>query len=160
MEIWNNISGFEEYQVSNLGRVKHKNKILKPRKNKGGYLSVALWSNKVRKDKLLHRLVAEAFIPNPDNKSEIDHINADKTNNRVENLRWCTRKENINNPLNLAHFKRCPVVKLSTTGKCLELYSTALLTGQHSNVVKCCKNERKTAGGYRWLYYEDYEAYY
>lgn len=159
MEIWNNITGFEGYQVSNLGRVKHRDRILKPRKSKG-YLTVAIWSNKVRKNKLIHRLVAEAFIPNPDNKSEIDHIDADKTNNRVENLRWCTRKENINNPLNLAHFKRYPVVKLNTTGKCLEFYSTILLAGQHGNVIKCCKGKRKTAGGYRWLYYEDYEAYY
>ena len=116
-EIWKDVQGYEGlYQVSNLGRVKslgrfvdrlasghcwQKERILKPNKTKYGYLNVRLCKDSRTKDFKVHRLVALAFIPNPENKPQIDHINADKTNNTVNNLRWVTCKENINNPLTL-----------------------------------------------------------
>lgn len=118
-EIWKDIQGYEGlYQVSNLGRVKslgrfidrlvyghywQEERILKPNKTKYGYLTVELRKNKKPKRLLVHRLVAITFIPNPKNKPEVDHINADKTNNSVNNLRWVTAKENIRNPLNMVH---------------------------------------------------------
>ena len=99
------IKGFENYTVNDCGdnektiyneiRCKYK----KPQQYKNGYFFVSLFQNGKNKIFLLHRLVAEAFIPNPDNKPCIDHINGDKTDNRVENLRWCTYKENMNNPI-------------------------------------------------------------
>ena len=114
-EIWKDIEGYEGlYQVSNMGIVRslphfRKNgrngylqigKIIKPMCVRG-YQTVSLSKNGKQKIFKIHRLVAEAFIPNPENKPCIDHINTDKTNNRVENLRWVTHKENSNNPLTL-----------------------------------------------------------
>ena len=111
MEEWRDIKGYEGiYQVSNEGRVKSKQrlarnnhtikeKIRKPKIDKDGYCCVKLWIDGISKEYFIHRLVAQAFIPNPYNKPCIDHINTNKTDNRVENLRWCTHKENTNNPI-------------------------------------------------------------
>ena len=114
-EIWLNIKGYEGfYQVSNQGRVKsldrevvypdghkqqYKGKILKTYIGTTGYLFVTLTVNSKAKRVRVHRLVAEAFIPNPENKPDIDHINTIRTDNRVENLRWATRSENMKNTL-------------------------------------------------------------
>lgn len=113
-EIWKDIVGYEGlYQVSNLGRVRScdkyvsyrwgerliKGKMLKPHFRGRGYIQYSLVNKQKQNNFYIHRLVAEAFIPNPDNKPCIDHINTDKTDNRVENLRWVTHSENSNNPL-------------------------------------------------------------
>lgn len=97
-EIWKEIPGYEKkYKVSNLGNVysnKHK-RILKPYKVRKGYLRVDLFDSKfVRKHQKVHRLVAMAFIPNPDNKPQINHIDGNSANNCVTNLEWCTNDEN------------------------------------------------------------------
>ncbi len=97
MEIWKEIEGYSDYQVSNLGRVKSckfgKEKILSLG-NDGRYLQAQLRKDNKKKVFLLHRLIAIAFIPNPDNLPYIDHINRVKTDNRIENLRWVTPSEN------------------------------------------------------------------
>jgi hypothetical protein len=119
-EIWKDVQGYEGlYQVSNFGRVKSlgrfvdrlasghcwkKERILKLHKKHNGYLGVSLLKDGKIKNFNIHRLVAIAFIPNPDNLPQIDHINADKTNNNVNNLRWVTAKENMNNPLTKVRF--------------------------------------------------------
>lgn len=99
------IVNFEGYQITDDGRVwsKKTSTFLKPFVNKWGYYIVQLWNNGKNNCIRVHRLVAEAFIPNPDNKPCIDHINTIKTDNRAENLRWCTHKENSNNELTLQH---------------------------------------------------------
>ena len=112
-EIWKPIKEFEGYyEVSNMGRVRSlnykrtgKKKILKNIEDHKGYLEVGLTKNGKRKQFKVHRLVAEAFIPNPENKPCIDHINTVKNDNRVENLRWVTYKENSNNEKTLEKFK-------------------------------------------------------
>jgi hypothetical protein len=101
-EIFKNVKGYEGiYQVSNLGNVKSlnyhrgkKEKILKPGMDLGGYLILTLCKNRKRENKTLHRLVAIAFIPNPENKATVNHINGVKTDNCVSNLEWNTYSEN------------------------------------------------------------------
>lgn len=110
-EIWKDIDGFEGYyQVSNMGRVKsldrfvkhnwggyklNKGKILKSySKNGTNYEFVVLCVKNKRRMKSVHRLVAEAFMPNPENKPEVNHISGSKIDNRIQNLEWCTRSEN------------------------------------------------------------------
>lgn len=113
-ELWKTIEGFEGlYEVSNMGRIKaldryvinngglqHKaERILKQNIQKNKHCMVVLCKNGKTYPKLVHRLVAIAFIPNPQNKPVVDHIDTDPTNNKAENLRWTTVKENANNPL-------------------------------------------------------------
>lgn len=115
MEVWLDVNGFEDfYQISNKGRVRSKDRIVKykdgrSRKfygkilslntDKDGYKLVHLYVEQSRTIKKVHRLVAEHFIDNFENKPEVDHINTIRSDNRVENLKWCTSKENKNNKL-------------------------------------------------------------
>ena len=118
-EVWKTVvvNGeiYEEYEVSNLGRLKSLNykrtgeeKILSPGNNGNNYLQIILCKNGTKKYCKIHRLVAEAFIPNTDNLPCIDHINTIRTDNRVQNLRWCDYKQNCNNELTKTKYKaRC-----------------------------------------------------
>ena len=106
-EIWKDIKGYEDlYQISNYGEVKslekkagfstRKEKILKQHLDKDGYVKVYLCKNNKVKFLSVHRLIAEAFIPNPNNFPQINHKDENKQNNKIENLEWCTCKYNIN----------------------------------------------------------------
>ena len=99
IEISHHIPGFPNYQITREGRVKNilTNTYLKPWILNSGYYMIMLCNNPIRKKITIHRLVGISFIPNPDNLPEIDHINNDKLDNRVENLRWVTRSENSMN---------------------------------------------------------------
>lgn len=112
-EIWKDVEGWERYKVSNFGRVwvsgkysdgrTYKDRLVKQRIDKWGYPLVNLYKNGLSKTIKVHRLVALAFIPNPNNYPCIDHIDTNKTNNKVNNLRWCTHSMNANNPLTRKH---------------------------------------------------------
>jgi hypothetical protein len=104
-EEWRQINGFKDYYVSNFGRVANfnyrntgKRILMKTFTTKAGYYQIALVNNGKRIKKYIHRLIAEAFIPNPQNKPEIDHIDTNRKNNSINNLRWATKIENLNNP--------------------------------------------------------------
>ena len=93
VEIWADISGYEgKYQISTMGRLRSvkSSLIMKPMVATNGYLVACLWKNNKQRKITFHRLVADTFIPNPTNLPEINHIDEDKTNNRVENLEWCS----------------------------------------------------------------------
>ena len=99
-EEWRNIRSNSNYQVSNIGRVRNvkSGRILKTTTNRCGYVHLNLYLNGIQKDYKVHRLVAQEFIPNPNNKTTVDHIDSKaKLNNTTENLRWATPKEQCRN---------------------------------------------------------------
>jgi hypothetical protein len=106
--MWKTICGFTDYEVSDLGKVRNtkSGKILAENPTETGYMKVNIRKDKQSYTRKVHRLVAEAYIDNPNGYEEIDHINEDKTDNRVENLRWCSRQMN----LNYYSFGRTPAV--------------------------------------------------
>ena len=111
-EIWAKIKDHPNYSVSNKGRVRNdkRERMRKTYIDKDGYLFVVLFRNKSNVIYRVHKLVANAFIPNPDNKPCVDHIDTNKLNNNVDNLRWVTQKENCNNPLTKLHRKQSQAV--------------------------------------------------
>lgn len=175
METWKAIAGYEGlYEVSDLGRVRSLNynhtgvaKILNPRKNRGGYLLVALFKDGKRKDMQVHRLVAQAFIHNPNNLETVNHRDEVKTNNAASNLEWMSVADNLNYG---SHNRRSaearvnnpkmskPVRQLDkTTGELLATFPSTheaeRVTRIHRQSICCCCNgERKSAGGYNWKY--------
>lgn len=133
----------DKYMVSDSGQVYSlvSGKILHPYTSKGGYLQYTLYRGKKPKVVLAHRLVAAAFIENPDNKPEVDHINTNRADNRVGNLRWVTKKENQNNPLSAKKHlgnkhakKRVAVYK---DGVLISEFETQLEAANFVGVKKC-----------------------
>lgn len=116
MEIWKDIPGYEGlYRISNLGNVKSlkfgKERILRPGKDNHNYLIVVLCKDGKHKTRLIHRLVAFAFIPKVEGKEFVDHINGIRDDNRIENLRWCTHRENDSFPLSRKNKSEAKKVK-------------------------------------------------
>ena len=176
-EIWKDIQGYEGlYQISNLGNVKsfwkdRNGKIMKSCANKRVYYQVNLYSDsKPIKRFAVHRLVAQAFIENTKNLPQVNHIDEDKTNNRVENLEWCTAKYNMNfgtrsarglETKKLRNSKKAEISVLQFTkdGKFVNEFPSiseaARCTGiNQGNICSCCKGRFKSAGGYIWKYHE------
>lgn len=164
-EIWKDIEGYEGlYQVSNFGRVKRvtTGRILKSGKDKDGYLKVILCKNNIKSTKTIHRLVAQAFIPNPENKLEVNHIDEDKANNNVNNLEWSTRKENLNHGTRNERSSRkqsIPIIATNLkTAESREFYGTnecARQLGLHQqNISAVLKGKLKQTKGFTFEYKE------
>ena len=164
-EIWRDIKGFEgKYMVSNLGRVKSlnynktgKEKIMKGVPDGYGYFQLSLCKEGKVKNCRINRLVAQAFIPNPDNLPEVNHKDKIRTNNRVDNLEWCTTQYNVE------YSKAKAVIGINkVSGLILEFPSANEAKRQtginQSNIIQCCKGRRNSAGGYYWHYAESEEV--
>ena len=185
-EIWLPIDGFDGYEVSNYGRIKSLNynktkqeQILKQDTNKKGYQRVCLYKDRKRKKFLVHRLVANAFIDNPNNYEQVNHKDEVKTNNYVDNLEWCDCKYNINygtvreriskamsgenhpKPMLGRFGKDNPtskqVIQLSLENEVIKIWGSAIdvqreLGYHNSAICNCCKGKRKSANGYKWQY--------
>lgn len=179
-EIWKPIKGYENlYEVSNLGNVKSlsrivkgvkygkyyeyviQEKILKQNKDTKGYLLVKLNKDGVSKNKRVHRLVAESFLGDIYNK-EIDHLNTNKIDNRVENLRIVTSKENSNNPISKIHYSISNIGKVTKKVRCIfndgnyiefESLTDAVNKGYATNIAnvsQCCYGKIKSHNNYKW----------
>ena len=180
-EIWKDIEGFEGlYQVSNLGRVKSlnykrtgKEKIMKGVDDGRGYLILSLYREGKGKTCKIHKLVAQAFLENPNSLPEVNHKDEDKTNNKVENLEWCTRAYNLTyngraekvgkklrgRKLTEEHIKKIskPVFSVDKESGLIMWWQSAReaekCTGiNNSNIIACCKGKVKSAGGHIWFY--------
>lgn len=156
-EIWKDIKGYEgQCQISNLGRVKSLNygktkqeRLLKQSTNHKGYKRVSIRKGKVRIYSV-HRLVAEAFINNPNNLPQVNHKDENKENNIVTNLEWCTEKENTR------YSRALRVARIEIlSGKIKEYEAVRDVANDGFNVsavARCCRNRRGTYKGYVWLY--------
>ena len=191
-EIWKDIKGYEGlYQVSNLGNVKkiknkkyninkkeveekEINKYISIGKHKLGYKNVKLTDkNGIRKNLFLHRIIAEAFVENPNNFNIINHKDGDKSNNNINNLEWTTQKDNVNhawkNGLCENVRKVCAIngkrkskkiIQKNKNGEVIKVWNSAMdiereLGIIHNNITFCCKHHNRTAGGFIWEYYKE-----
>lgn len=180
-EIWKDIKGFEGfYQISNFGRVKSldrfvngnhincdyqfvKGKMLKLRKNRCGYWVVMLRKNRAFKTVLVHRLVAEAFIPNPNNLPYINHKDENPANSVVTNLEWCTAKYNLeysNVAERIQKTKFRKVIQFDMNMNEIRRWNSlkeaaAFINRAQQNISRCCRGKCDSCGGYKWRYEDD-----
>ena len=160
---WKYIEGFEGlYGISDSGQVWscRKHRSLKPTIDRYGYEKVVLSKDGKAFYRTVHRLVAEAFIPNPNNLTTVNHINEDKTDNRVDNLEWLSIADNDNHGTRnerMADAKsKLPVEQILSDGSTVRykgVKDASRKTGiNRCCIALCCKGTRKTAGGYKWRY--------
>lgn len=162
-EVWKDIQGYEGlYKVSSLGRIKNvKGLIRKPRLYKDGYFDIKLSKNGKNKTKRINRLVALAFIPNPNNYPMVNHKDENKLNNRIDNLEWCTNKYNCNYGTAIERMAKAiskPIIMCDLNGNDLKEFKSLLdasnyLNKPNSSTISNCLNGRyKSAYGYIWKY--------
>lgn len=178
-EIWANIKDYDDYQVSNLGRIcsykSEDRKIIKGYVQNTGYLTVSLNNKKYS----VHRLVAETFIHKIKGKNVVNHIDGNKLNNTVENLEWCTTKENIqhafknglmDNAIKKMKTKKIRAKKINQydlDGNYIKTYLGSVeaqnelrnngIKIDSRNIRSVCEGKRNKAGGYKWKYIEEHQ---
>lgn len=170
------IKGYPNYYVTDNGDIysrnyKHTGRIKKLSlvDDGHGYTQVFLCSQGKVRTKKVHRLVAETFIPNPNNKPQVNHKNGIRNDNRVENLEWVTNSENNKHSYDVLHRKKALLGKFGAKhqrSKLLQQIQDGVVIAEHygtceaerktgikfGNIAACCRGERKTAGGYQWKY--------
>ena len=160
MEIFKDIPQYQgRYQISNQGRVWSviSQRYMKLYQTPKGYLTVCLTAkNGKHKQEKVHRLVAMAFIPNPDNKPTVNHLNEIKTDNRVENIEWATMAEQNAYGTRMNKIRK-KISQYSLEDKLIATYASTVeassITGiPTSNIINCANGKLKSAGGYRWVY--------
>lgn len=177
-EIWKSVVGYENlYEVSNFGNVRsveryvkytkwkkenqfqlRKQKLLKQVKMRNGYMRVEMSDNGKHKLNLVHRLVAQAFIPNPNNCSQINHKDGNKENNFVDNLEWCSCKENMKHAWRnglysgkrIAQYKNNELIAIYDN--VVSAVRTLGYNNSGQNIGKVALGKRKSAYGYQWKY--------
>lgn len=182
MEIWKEVVDQKgQYFVSNLGRIKStiihhgtNERIIVPTLDKRGYQRVCLGNRPNRKTYKVHRIVATAFIPNPENKRTVNHKNGIKSDNKVENLEWATDSENSIHSVHILgrkvpknfthhktgknHFKSKPVAKINKiTNETLEIFESGNQAAiknnlYQANIHRCAYSGKGTTGGFKWKY--------
>lgn len=169
-EIWKGIEDYPNYEISSHGRVRSLNYkgtgrigLLKPRINGIGYALVWLFKDGVGRTYSIHRLVAKAFIPNPDGKTEIDHINANRSDNRLENLRWASSSENSQNPITnkrqsvAAYQQYVKVSQYTLDGKFIRVWDSIASASKGTGVCdrtiwRICTGRTKNPKKFIWHY--------
>lgn len=174
-EVWKEIKNFEGYyEISNLGNIRSltrintngrclKGRLRKPYKGWDGHLRVRLSKGNKLTDCLVHRLVALAFIPNPNNLPQINHKDENPHNNCVENLEWCTCEYNLHYGTRVercAEGRKIAIIQESKTGDFIARYSSikeaeTLTSVCHTHISSVAKGKRKYAGGFVWKYEDD-----
>lgn len=157
---WGRVKSLDRYKIDTVGRKQyHKGKVNRLYPTTNGYIKAMLYKDGVSKNKSVHRLVAEAFIPNPNNLPLINHKDEDKTNNSVENLEWCDLKYNVNygTAIERCHDKqKKPIIQMTMDGEIVKEYESitdAVNCGfLRSKISLCCNGKRKSSGGFRWKF--------
>ena len=164
-EIWKKIEGYDNYEVSNLGRIRKLNidyrspdfHILKQKHEKNGYMRICLSKNGVSKFYNVHRLVAKAFIPNPNNYLLVNHKDENKTNNNVNNLEWCTYKYNAlygNTRLKRKVNQYDENMNLLNTYNSIK-EASVLTNANRRDISQCCKKLYRKSNGFFWRYADE-----
>jgi hypothetical protein len=176
-EIWKELDDFKGFYVSNLGRIKNDKKILKTGTNPRGYEIAVMWINGKLVGRGLHTLIARAFIPNPENKPQVNHIDGNKMNNMLYNLEWVTESENVLHSIYVLDnhpekWSGKSVVRIDTKGNVIK-YDTLARAAQdiininltqstdyrkvETTIWRALSENRISAYGFKWVYTDDYE---
>lgn len=158
-EVWKTCFEFPNYEVSNCGRIRHRNGNPRKVRYTHGYAYVCIRDNGKNKSIRLHRLVAKAFIPNPKNKPCINHIDGNKTNNNIDNLEWCTHSENEIHKNRVLGKKPNPP-RITKSVMCVEtanVYTSVKAAAEnlsinYRHIGEVASGKRKTAGGFHWVW--------